>query len=526
MANEKDTSNPTRVITPFHDPELIVLRNPVAKARFNLSVYQTKFLLEVLSYLKSRPDERILEFNIRQFNRNLSVDNNDIRYYVNEIRKMVSHVVSIPTEERTDGGIKLKEVALISGIDTDIDGKGEGYIRVEVAEMIKPYFLEIANGQFFSFHKYNSHVLKGKHTISLYLMLKSYQRLRKMTIGYNELRDILEIKPNEYQPFKEFKRWILERSRNEMLEKNDIYFDFEVVRVSSSSRSDVEKIVFTILDNPNKREMVKQIKSVEKGDKSTVFSIAKSKTGENSEAKKNKSGENSELKEDTKREKIRKPEIATQNTPPQYFSEKKASENSLNAEIEKHFRFFDLDTPKEVIDIFVDGLKANGFIEERILDVLLFAQEQTQKGEKIRNLMGYMKTGLESGIMGRGMWKAKSDSKRLSAEDIEITAWRESPQFAAYLRQFYIDLGLNADNDRKRDFTDRIRSQHWSRHLFDENGIIKENEKDGFREALGKKIATEMRENEDAIFKKWVKETKQQQIAKVKNKWHFLENKE
>jgi hypothetical protein len=312
MAQEKDNTTPAKVITPFHDPELIVLRNPVAKARFNLSVYQTKFLLEVLSYLKSRPDERILEFNIRQFNRNLLVDNNDIRYYVNEIRKMVSHVVSIPSEERTDGGIKLKEVALISGIDTDIDGKGEGYIRVEVAEMIKPYFLEIANGQFFSFHKYNSHILKGKHSISLYLMLKSYQRLRKMTIGYNELREILEIKPNEYQPFKEFKRWILERSRNEMLEKNDIYFDFEVVRVSSSSRSDVEKIVFTILDNPNKREMVRQIKSVEKGDKSTVFSVAKKKTGEKSEASPAIAGEISEAKYRTSGEK----------------SERKSSDNS------------------------------------------------------------------------------------------------------------------------------------------------------------------------------------------------------
>jgi hypothetical protein len=89
--------NPTiRDLQIFDDSDLVVLRNPVAKARFNLSVYQTKFLLEVLAHLKTKPEARIIEFNIRQFNRSLNLNNNDIKYYVNEIRKMVRHVVSIP----------------------------------------------------------------------------------------------------------------------------------------------------------------------------------------------------------------------------------------------------------------------------------------------------------------------------------------------------------------------------------------------------------------------------------------------
>ena len=53
----------------FDDPDLVVLRNAVAKIRFHLSVYQTKFLLEVLSHLKAKPDARTLTFNIREFNK-------------------------------------------------------------------------------------------------------------------------------------------------------------------------------------------------------------------------------------------------------------------------------------------------------------------------------------------------------------------------------------------------------------------------------------------------------------------------
>jgi hypothetical protein len=269
-----------RDIQAFDDPDLIVLRNPVAKARFHLSVYQTKFLLEVLSHLKSKPEDRILSFDIRQFNRSLNLDNNDIKYYVNEVRKMVRHVVSIPVEERKDGGIRLKEVALIAAIDTDIDGKGEGSIKVEVADMIKPYFLEIANGQFFSFHKYNSRVLKGRYSISLYMLLKSYQRFRTLQINYGELRDILEIKPEEYRPFKEFKRWVLEKSRKEMMEKNDIYFDYDVVRATYSKKSDVEKVVFHIINNPNHAAIFKEFQQKEGKVKKPLFV-----KGENSELK-------------------------------------------------------------------------------------------------------------------------------------------------------------------------------------------------------------------------------------------------
>ena len=270
----------------FDDLDLVVLRNPVAKARFHLSVYQTKFLLEVLSHLKSKPGARILSFNIRQFNKSLNLDNNDIKYYVNEIRKMVQHVVSIPTEERKDGGMRFKDVALIAAIDTDIDGKGEGSIKIEVADMIKPYFLEIANGQFFSFNKYNARVLKGRYSISLYMLLKSYQRFQTLQIAYEELRDILEIKTEEYRPFKEFKRWILEKSRKEMMGKNDIYFDYDTIRATSSKKSDVTKIIFHIRNNPNHAEIFRQFQLKEGKIKEPIVLISDMnhpQTGENSE---------------------------------------------------------------------------------------------------------------------------------------------------------------------------------------------------------------------------------------------------
>lgn len=487
-------------IQKFDDLDLVVLRNPVAKARFHLSVYQTKFLLEVLSHLKSKPEARILSFNIRQFNKSLNLDNNDIKYYVNEIRKMVRHVVSIPTEERKDGGMRFKDVALIAAIDTDIDGKGEGSIKIEVADMIKPYFLEIANGQFFSFNKYNARVLKGRYSISLYMLLKSYQRFRTLQIDYEELRDILEIKSEEYRPFKEFKRWILEKSRKEMMDKNDIYFDYDTIRATSSKKSDVVKIVFHIRNNPNHAEIFRQFQLKEgKIKESIVFipDIIETQTGENSELFGGSLFE----------------QLSTT------FVHDDESILGLNPEIVRLFRFFDLETTNEALAKFTEKLQKAGFSEERILDVLCYAQESQAKGEKIRNIMGYIKHGLESRIMGMGLAKKKQEQSRVEGEHIQWDLLMKDSKFTAWLQQYYISRGTEAPNDVKIAFIEATKKIRAMADYFDENGYLKETAKDKVRASLGKKIVNTEGVKEETLFINWVFETQGIILKKVKNKW-------
>lgn len=484
----------------FKDPDLVVLRNPVAKARFHLSVYQTKFLLEVFSHLKVKPEARILSFNIRQFNRTLNLDSNNLQYYVNEIRKMVRHVVTIPTDERKDGGMRFKDVALIAAIDTDIDGKGEGSIKIEVADMIKPYFLEIANGQFFSFNKYNARVLKGRYSISLYMLLKSYQRFKTLQMDYEELRDILEIKTEEYRPFKEFKRWVLEKSRKEMMDKNDIYFDYDIVRTSLSKKSDVAKIFFYIRNNPNHAEIFRQFQIKEGKIKEPIVFIP--------DVIDIKAEENSELLGSSLFEQL--------NTT--FVREEELIQNQ-NPAIMRLIRLFDPETPENVLIQFVESLQKTGFTEERILDVLYHAQECVAKGEKIRNIIGYLKHGLESGIMGMGLAKKKEEQSKREHEHHQWEILIKNSKFIAWLQQFYINRGAEAPNDIKIAFIEATKKIRAMAHYFDEHGNLKESEKDTIRASLGKKITHTEGVKEEALFVQWVFETQGITLKKVKNKW-------
>jgi hypothetical protein len=153
------------------------------------------------------------------------------------------------------------------------------------------------------------------------------------------------------------------------------------------------------------------------------------------------------------------------------------------------------------------------------MDVLYFAQECHTKGEKIRNIMGYVKHGLESGIMGMGLMKKKSEQSRGEVEHANWLRQLNDSIFTAYLQQYYINKGTDAPNDTKIDFLEATKRIPAMVHLFDSEGNLKETEKDKLRLSLGKKMAHTEGVKEEALFIKWVWDTQGIKIKKVKNKW-------
>ena len=332
------------------------------------------------------------------------------------------------------------------------------------------------------------------------MLLKSYQRFRTIQMDYEELRDILEIKPEEYRPFGEFKRWVLERSRKEMMDKNDIYFDYEAIRATSSQKSDVAKIVFHIRNNPNHAEVFRQFQIKESKVKEPIIlitNVAPTQTKGNQELS------NSNLFEQL-------------NTT---FAFNDGPLVALNPKMTRLFRIFDTETPDNVLLLFINNLQKAGFSEERIMDVLFFAQECQLKGEKIRNIMGYVKHGLESGIMGIGLSKKKEEQGSIESENLLWNKLMKDSQFAEWQQQYYIKRGLNASNDVKIAFAEATRKISATAHYFEENGHVKESEKDKLRASLGKKITNTEGTNDEVLFIQWAFEIKGVHIEKNKNKW-------
>ncbi len=246
-------NNLPRQIVPFDNPELVVLRNPVARAKFGLSLVQSKILFEIIAYLKTRPTENFMTINVGDLLNKIGVETKRVKYYVEEIEEMTKKHLRIP-EGDNEEGINYLAVNLLAGARFRIDKDGRGSIDIEISSMLKPYYLEIAKGDFFSYHILNTRVLKSTYSVKLYLLLKSYKRFGKLEIGLDELKNILELSPTDYKQFPDFKKRVLERARTEIQEKNDIFFTYDEVRqFPRNSKSPVVRIVFYIKDNPDQK---------------------------------------------------------------------------------------------------------------------------------------------------------------------------------------------------------------------------------------------------------------------------------
>ena len=63
----------------------------------------------------------------------------------------------------------------------------------------------------------------------IYELLKMREGLRFLRIKIEELREILSCE-HSYGRFADFKRWVLEKAREELKEETDIYFNYKVER--------------------------------------------------------------------------------------------------------------------------------------------------------------------------------------------------------------------------------------------------------------------------------------------------------
>jgi Initiator Replication protein len=434
----------THNIQPYKNPELVVLRNPVARAKFGLSLVQTKFLFEVLAFFKDHPEKRFARFYMRDYLHKLGVSSNNFREYVRQVEDMRRRDINIPRSDSMQG-INFIGVSLFSSAEYRLDENGDGYIEIEVSDKLKPYFLEIAKGDFFYYHILNTRVLKSTYSIKLYLLLKSYRRFGKLEIPLSELRSILEINDDEYLQYKNFKARVLETARLEMEEKNDICFRYEDTR--RSRKSPVEKIIFFIYDNPNAKEILEKARRMFEQDKTIEPIVPKNAPAQSLDLF--SSNENIAIEStsdepifytsdiEKKSPKAQKPKLKPKNTEgvqnPDNFgkavgatslssidSTPKIQKSSVKEEILALFRLFDKDAPDSDIFTFVEG-----YDSEKVLDVLYYAKEQMNKGKtEIKNIYPYLVAGVRSGY-GKGLTaknRLKQEKEQLKSQLVKEIA--------------------------------------------------------------------------------------------------------
>lgn len=446
--------------------ELVTLRNPIATARYGLTVNQQKAFLEVAAYFKANPDQRFMRLYVREFLNTINVRTNALAELIEDIKMMMNITINIPlSKQNRRGEIRFLTANIFASAEFQIDDKGIGYIEIEVSDKLKPYMIEVINGDFFSFKLPNTRDLKSSYSIKIYMLLKSWRRFKKLDIAYMELRDILNIEKEEYKLFGDFKRRILDKAQGEILEKTDMKFNYTLIRaIPNNSNSEVSRIVFAISDS-------------DQGEEETT---------------------NTQL--------------------PLELKEKHSEALQLIGQIDPKIS-------KVEASEFLDTLDLPN---ERLMDILIYAKEEQKRGIIIRSLFAYIIKGAKTPSMGIGLYhkhkerlEEENRTVKLKNDHAKIkTYWNR--EFDDYKTRCIYELGVSATIERKNGYYQHLlieisQNPTLKKVFFDDNNQLIQ---DAARAGLGYELYKESM-NDDQLFIKYMLEEKKQSVYRIGEYWTF-----
>jgi plasmid replication initiation protein len=244
--------------------DLIVKDNKLIRAKYSLSLYQTRFIAHMATRI-NRDDTDFFTYTIR-LNELLELLNIERRHWKRLDKTLTELIGKIIVIENSD--IEIKKTALLSYFS--IDKKTE-IVEYRFDKSMKPYLLDLGNkfkkGSYtkLSFEKIVG--FSSQYSAKLYEILEmkakqseayrnsamlvfeyDLQDLKELLLGqYNLKTGNIEI-PKSYNIFGNFKKRVLDPAHRELKEKGEYFFEYQTLKVGNR----VVGIQFTIHKNGEK----------------------------------------------------------------------------------------------------------------------------------------------------------------------------------------------------------------------------------------------------------------------------------
>lgn len=198
---------------------LVVKANDLVQARYELSLLEQKIILYAVSKLDRETSKfNIISLSVAEFTDCL--DGSLIRY--KEIKEVVMKLMDKKLYINTD-----KDELVAHWVSAIRYTHGTGIVELEFSEMLIPYLLQLKN-RFTKYYLKNIIHLKNKYSIRVYELLKEFQGLEKRNFDLEEFKRILMIE-DKYSEFKDFNKWILKPTMQEINQHTDLEISYEKV---------------------------------------------------------------------------------------------------------------------------------------------------------------------------------------------------------------------------------------------------------------------------------------------------------
>jgi len=230
------------------DYNLAVVRksNYLVEAIFKLNVNEQRLILMLTASVK-KDDQDFSSYviSVRDFAKFLGLAENNSHYQriadlvVGLQKKILTIVDTVTINNKTK-----KRIQKINWLSYSAYIQGEGKIELCFHPKLKPYLLNLKE-RYTTYKLKEVAQLKSRFSVRIYELLKQYESLKKRAFTVTELRKILEITPDQYNPYFNFKNRVILTAQRELKNNSSISFDFKEIK----SGKKVEKIIFYIKDN-------------------------------------------------------------------------------------------------------------------------------------------------------------------------------------------------------------------------------------------------------------------------------------
>ena len=243
-------------VTKKDSKDLIFKSNVLVNGKYDITMVQARFLVFVSSLVNAY-DENLFTYQIQTSTvlDYLGIDRANIKWLVGTLTKLQTSLVCLQDDNEA-----IEYATFLGWFRLD---KKNDILEFRFDASMKPHYLQLKNN-FVTLEKNKYLDFTSMYTVKFYEYIKyNYQLFeRYKNNGYREFevdledftkqfastfdhkKGVFEV-PKSYKSYSDFRKKVLEVAQKELKEKNDIYFDFEEIKVNKA----VKRLIITIKQN-------------------------------------------------------------------------------------------------------------------------------------------------------------------------------------------------------------------------------------------------------------------------------------
>ena len=243
-------------VTKKDSKDLIFKSNVLVNGKYDITMVQARFLVFVSSLVNAY-DENLFTYQIQTSTvlDYLGIDRANIKWLVGTLTKLQTSLVCLQDDNEA-----IEYATFLGWFRLD---KKNDLLEFRFDASMKPHYLQFKNN-FVTLEKNKYLDFTSMYTVKFYEYIKyNYQLFeRYKNNGYREFevdledftkqfastfdhkKGVFEV-PKSYKSYSDFRKKVLEVAQKELKEKNDIYFEFEEIKVNRA----VKRLLITIKQN-------------------------------------------------------------------------------------------------------------------------------------------------------------------------------------------------------------------------------------------------------------------------------------